>query len=270
MKGIDIRIGEIASPLGRVRDLRVGIGRVGSGTWDEPAGPTPCPSPTALRDWDRRLLARYRPFYMPLCDLCCLCTYGKCDLSGGKTRRLRDHHGRPAVADRAARGLHRGRDPCEPRPRTPRVPDRTERTDLSARHGRALGRSPHADRGARLRPAPRDARRPRGRARLLSTGSSSTSSAATHTGQEGDPIDFESKVFHAGMIDHVALEVADTAQVSAFDFPKADPAGRARRARARVDRRREARGPRGRAQRPAGGRDPRLPRVPTGSRARSR
>jgi hypothetical protein len=31
MKGIDIRIGEIASPLGRVRDLRVGIGRVGSG-----------------------------------------------------------------------------------------------------------------------------------------------------------------------------------------------------------------------------------------------
>ncbi len=47
--------------------------------------------------------------------------------------------------------------------------------------------------------------------------------SATHTGQEADPIDFESKVFHAGMIDHVALEVADTAQVSAFDFPKADP-----------------------------------------------
>ena len=47
--------------------------------------------------------------------------------------------------------------------------------------------------------------------------------SATHTGQEADPTDFESKVLHAGMIDHVALEVADTAQVSAFDFPKADP-----------------------------------------------
>jgi acetyl-CoA decarbonylase/synthase complex subunit alpha len=47
--------------------------------------------------------------------------------------------------------------------------------------------------------------------------------AATHTGQEGDAIDFESKVLHAGMIDHVGLELADIAQVSAFDFPKADP-----------------------------------------------
>ena len=47
--------------------------------------------------------------------------------------------------------------------------------------------------------------------------------SATHTGQEGDCIDFESKVFHAGMLDHVGMEVADIAQVSAFNYPKADP-----------------------------------------------
>ena len=146
MKGIDIRIGEIASPLGRVRDLRVGIGRVGSGTWDEPAGPTPCPSPTALRDWDRRLLARYRPFYMPLCDLCCLCTYGKCDLSGGK----RGACGITMAAQQsrivllaacigAATHASHAREP-------PRVPDRAQRTDFPLDTGGLAVELPHADR----------------------------------------------------------------------------------------------------------------------------
>lgn len=46
---------------------------------------------------------------------------------------------------------------------------------------------------------------------------------ATHTGQEGSDVDFESKVLHAGMVDHVGLEVADVAQVAAYGFPKADP-----------------------------------------------
>jgi acetyl-CoA decarbonylase/synthase complex subunit alpha len=47
--------------------------------------------------------------------------------------------------------------------------------------------------------------------------------SSTATGQEGNNLDFESKAFHAGMIDHVSLEVADIAQISAYDFPKADP-----------------------------------------------
>jgi acetyl-CoA decarbonylase/synthase complex subunit alpha len=44
--------------------------------------------------------------------------------------------------------------------------------------------------------------------------------AATHTGQEGDNIDFESKAFHAGMLDHVALEIADIEQIATLGFPK--------------------------------------------------
>jgi len=47
--------------------------------------------------------------------------------------------------------------------------------------------------------------------------------SATHTGQEGSNLDFESKVLHAGMVDQVGMEVADIAQISAFRFPKADP-----------------------------------------------
>jgi acetyl-CoA decarbonylase/synthase complex subunit alpha len=44
--------------------------------------------------------------------------------------------------------------------------------------------------------------------------------AATHTGQEGDNIDFESKAFHAGMLDHVAMEVADIEQIATLGMPK--------------------------------------------------
>jgi acetyl-CoA decarbonylase/synthase complex subunit alpha len=44
--------------------------------------------------------------------------------------------------------------------------------------------------------------------------------AAGHTGQEGDNIDFESKAFHAGMLDHVAMEVADIAQIATLGMPK--------------------------------------------------
>jgi acetyl-CoA decarbonylase/synthase complex subunit alpha len=47
--------------------------------------------------------------------------------------------------------------------------------------------------------------------------------SATHTGQEGSNLDFESKVFHAGMLDHLGLEVADVAQISAYGLPKGDP-----------------------------------------------
>ncbi|PIU56611.1 MAG: acetyl-CoA decarbonylase/synthase complex subunit alpha, partial [Chloroflexi bacterium CG07_land_8_20_14_0_80_45_17] len=50
----------------------------------EPVGPTPMPEIPDLRSWDMRLLKTYKPWYAPFCDLCCLCTYGKCDLSQGR------------------------------------------------------------------------------------------------------------------------------------------------------------------------------------------
>jgi len=47
--------------------------------------------------------------------------------------------------------------------------------------------------------------------------------SATHTGQEGSNLDFESKAFHVGMADQVGMEIADLAQISVYNFPKADP-----------------------------------------------
>ena len=50
----------------------------------EPVGHTPMPELPDLRNWDMRLMKTYKPFYAPMCDLCCFCTYGKCDLTGDK------------------------------------------------------------------------------------------------------------------------------------------------------------------------------------------
>jgi len=47
--------------------------------------------------------------------------------------------------------------------------------------------------------------------------------ATAHTGQEGNNLDFESKAFHVGMIDHIGMEIGDIAQVSTLGFPKAEP-----------------------------------------------
>ncbi|RLF09789.1 MAG: acetyl-CoA decarbonylase/synthase complex subunit alpha, partial [Thermoprotei archaeon] len=66
------------------KDLEVAIGRLAMEEEWEPMGPTPMPNISTLRSWDMKLLNRYKPFYAPFCDLCCLCTFGKCDLTGDK------------------------------------------------------------------------------------------------------------------------------------------------------------------------------------------
>ena len=66
------------------KDLEMSIGKVSEETLTEFQGPTPFPNITDLREWDFKLLQRYKPFYLPFCDVCCLCTFGKCDLTGDK------------------------------------------------------------------------------------------------------------------------------------------------------------------------------------------
>jgi len=83
-KGFRLKVKELKSGTARVKDLEISIGRVLEETWEEPVGPTPFPSITELREWDFKLLQRYKPFYLPFCDVCCLCTFGKCDLTGDK------------------------------------------------------------------------------------------------------------------------------------------------------------------------------------------
>lgn len=221
-KDLHLKIDELKSNLGVISGLEISIGKIIREKWPEEQGPTPFPSITDLREWDFKLIQRYKPFYMPFCDVCCLCTFGKCDLTGdkrgacglnmaaqqsrivllaccigaathiGHARHLIEHliekFGRDFPIDVGGVNVEVEapvtRLVCGIKPRT--LGDLEDVLDYCEREV----------------------------THLLS---------ATHTGQEGSSIDFESKVFHAGMIDQVGMEIADIAQISAYNFPKADP-----------------------------------------------
>ena len=221
-KSAHVKIEELKTDALAIKNLEVSIGRIIEETWEEPVGPTPFPSITGLREWDFKLLQRYKPFYMPFCDVCCLCTFGKCDLTGDK---------------RGACGLN-----------------------MSAQQSRivllacCIGAATHIGHARHLvehlidkfglgypldvgglnieveAPVTRlvCGIRPKtlgdleGVLDYLETQVTHLL-AATHTGQEGSNLDFESKVLHAGMVDQVGMEVADIAQIAAYGFPKADP-----------------------------------------------
>ena len=221
-RDVHVKIDELKSELGTIKGLELSIGRLIERAIEEELGPTPFPSTTDLREWDFKLLKKYPPFYLPFCDLCCLCTFGKCDLSQGKrgacgldmaaqqsrivllaccigaathtahARHLVEHlieeFGRDCPIDVGGLNVEVEapvtRIVCGIKPKTlGDLEDALDYCETEVTH-------------------------------LLS---------ATHTGQEGSNIDFESKVFHAGMVDQVGMEVADMAQISAYNFPKADP-----------------------------------------------
>ncbi len=223
MDGIPARISvkELETSLASLRGLEVVLGKVVLDDWDEKMGPTPYPSVTTLRSWDRRLLERYEPFYSPLCDMCCLCTYGKCDLTAGKKGAcgidIRTQQGKiillSCLMGAAAHATHsrhildylikkRGRD-----------------------HPISLGEEVILE-----APIIRTVAgiRPKTLGDLEETVDYVTSQiaqllSATATGQESDYLDYESKALHAGMLDNVALEISDIAQISGLNFPKGDP-----------------------------------------------
>ena len=220
-KSVNFSIKEINTDLARFRDLNITIGAITREQWDEPMGPTPFPSLTTLRPWDQRLLKRYKPFYLPFCDLCCMCTYGKCDLTGSKKGAcgisMSAQQSRTVLLSAcigAATHISHSRDLL---------------THLIAASGRDCPinvggtgvevEAPITRLVCGIKPITLGDLEP-----VLDYCENQVTQllAVTHTGQEGNNLDFESKVFHAGMIDHVGMEVADIAQVSALGFPKAD------------------------------------------------
>jgi anaerobic carbon-monoxide dehydrogenase, CODH/ACS complex subunit alpha len=183
----------------------------------EPVGPTPMPEIPTLRSWDMRLLKTYSPWYAPFCDLCCFCTYGKCDLSQGR---------------RGACGL-----------------------DIATQQARfiliacLMGCSAHAGHAGHIVEYLIDKYGPDKKIDLgtyieLTAPNIMTVTGlkpetlgdlktvieyvykevthlldSTHFGQEGSYLDYESKALHASMLDHVGMEVADIAQIVGFNFP---------------------------------------------------
>ncbi|MBN1690736.1 MAG: CO dehydrogenase/acetyl-CoA synthase complex subunit epsilon [Dehalococcoidia bacterium] len=183
----------------------------------EPVGHTPMPGILDLRNWDMRLLRTYQPLYAPLCDLCCFCTYGKCDLTGDK---------------RGACGI-----------------------DISAQQARVvlmaccMGMSAH---GAQARRVIEYAIEKYGKNHKINLGDQISVEAphirtvlglkpetlgdlekvvtylegqlihlvsSLHTGQEGSCLDFESKALHVSMLDHVAMEASEIAEIVGFSYP---------------------------------------------------
>ena len=217
-RDLKVKIDELSSAVGTFKGLQIEVGRIYDETWEETMGPTPFPSVGTFRDWDRKLLDRYKPFYMPFCDLCCLCTFGKCDLTGDKRGAcgltMAGQQSRIVLlaccigaSTHCAHARHMldhlieefGRDaPIEV----------AINTNVEAPHIRLV---------CGIRPTT---------LRDLEDALDYVETqlvqlvATAHTGQEGDNIDFESKAFHAGMLDHVAMEVADIEQIATLGMPK--------------------------------------------------
>jgi len=221
-KSVNLTIGELKSDIAHFRDISISIGAVHQEHWLEPIGPTPFPSLTTLRSWDHKLLGRYKPFYLPFCDLCCLCTYGKCDLTNSKKGACgismpAQQSRMVLIAACIGAATHTGHA-------------RELLTYLTGKYGRDhpinVGdtgvevEAPVIRLVCGIKPETLGDLEP-----ALDYCESQLTQllAVTHTGQEGNNLDFESKVFHAGMIDHVGMEVADIAQISTLGFPKADP-----------------------------------------------
>jgi len=183
----------------------------------EPIGHTPMPEMSDLRNWDMKLLQTYKPFYAPFCDLCCFCTYGKCDLTEDR---------------RGACGI-----------------------DIGGQQGRwillacLMGASAHASHAGHILELLIEKHGPD---KKINLGTSIELEApiirtvlglkpetlgdlkiaieyvykeitqlldATNMGQEGSNLDYESKALHAGMLDHVGMEVGDIAQIVGFNYP---------------------------------------------------
>ncbi len=180
----------------------------------EPQGPTPMPNLTELRNWYLNLLNRYPPAYAPICDMCCLCTYGKCNLAKGrrgacgidiKTQQARIVEIACCIgaACHSSHGIHLlhwmiekygpdypinlGDDIAVEAPITRLICGIKINTlgDLETVFKFIESQIIH----------------------LLSAG---------HTGQEGSYIDFEAKAMHAGVMDMIGLEGSDLAQLMLF------------------------------------------------------
>ena len=201
-----------------MENVRINIGEIVEEEEDwEPMGPHPMPRIATLRDWDFKLLNRYKPFYAPVCDMCCLCTYGKCDLTGNKKGacgiRMDAQQGRIVLlACLVGCSAHCG-------------------------HGRHLlhdminkfGRDVPIDFGPEV-----DVEAPLTRLvcgikpRTIGDYDKVFSyieeqivqlADALHTGQEGSYMDFESKALHMGMLDSLNKEAADIIQIACYGMP---------------------------------------------------
>lgn len=220
MKQANLKADEVQTDTTTIKGLQVAIGKILGEEWEEKMGPTPLPSPTDLRDWDFTLMNRYKPFYGPFCDYCCLCTYGKCDLSDNKKGTcgldIESQQGRiillACLIGATAHGAH-----------ARHLVDHALETagDMEIDLGEGVQiEAPVTRLVTGIKPTKMSHF-----VEVLDYAEEQISHllSAAHTGQEGNVIDFESKALHASMIDQLFMEVADIAQIVHYNLPKGDP-----------------------------------------------
>ena len=186
----------------------------------EPIGHTPMPDIPDLRNWDMRLLKTYKPFYAPMCDLCCFCTYGKCDLTGDKRGAcgidISTQQARIVLMSccmgMAAHGGHARHVldyMLEKYGKDHRI-NLGNQINVEAPHIRTvLGLKPETFGDLE-------------KAMEYCEGQLIHCVSALHTGNEGSSLDYESKAFHISMLDHVVMEIAEIAQIVGFNYPSSE------------------------------------------------
>ncbi len=221
-KGARLKIDDYKGPLGTIKGFEFTTGKISYADEIEfePMGPTPRPIIPTLRNWFFTLMERYKPFYMPICDMCCLCTFGKCNLSKGRTgacginmetqqARIVEIACCIGASCHSAHGDHLlhwlkkkyGNVPINfgnnievEMPCTRLIvgmkPENLE--DLEEAMQWVQHNITH----------------------LL---------AAGHTGQEASYLDYEAKSFLAGLCDSVGMEISDAVQIAAYGFPVGEP-----------------------------------------------
>ena len=204
--------------ISKLQNVRINIGEIieEEEEW-EPMGPHPMPRIATLRDWDFKLLNRYKPFYAPLCDMCCLCTYGKCDLTGNKKGacgiRMDAQQGRIVLlacligcSAHCAHGRHLLHDMINKFGRDVPV-DFGPKVNIEAPLTRLVcGIKPKTI-------GDYDKVFSYIEEQIVQLAD------ALHTGQEGSYVDFESKALHMGMLDSLSKEAADIIQIACYHMP---------------------------------------------------
>ncbi|MDD2835732.1 MAG: CO dehydrogenase/acetyl-CoA synthase complex subunit alpha [Methanothrix sp.] len=202
-----------------MKNVQINIGAVvkEADEWDQEMGPFPKPGVATLRDWDYKIMNRYKIMYAPADDTCTLCTYGPCDLTGNKKGACGiDQAGAcgkivliaclMGCCAHAAHGRHLYHW-CLDKFGDMKFDMGDEILVDSPLYQTIIGKKPKTlkDFDEGLAYLEEEV------VQLV---------ASTHTGQEGYFMDFESKALHTGMMDDLGMEICDLLQIVAYDMPR--------------------------------------------------
>jgi len=211
-----VMIKDMKAPGLDLTDVKIEFGDVEE-YWDEAMGPTPMPSITDLRSWDFKLLKKYPPLYIPNCDMCCFCAYGKCDLTKdkrgacgiGQKSQLARKVTMESVWGAAAHGAHSDHLLHEM--------IKIHGADFPLDMGKDV-----------LIEAPiyrvLIGKKPKTFGDLVQGVEYAKNeifhvTSSLHAGMEGSYLDRESKAMHAGVMDNLLMEIGDMVQIAAYKFP---------------------------------------------------